>query len=157
MGSSREIERVAVAQPDEHYRALVDALSHLDEAAEPGAGDGEAVRLRHMQSAARATRDVLEQHQLLAEEEGGLIADATGQKPALIPESERLKQQHAEMLRRANDLDREVELQFAFDEFDVELLRLETVVLRDVLRAHLRRADSLLYEAYVRVEGGEGG
>jgi hypothetical protein len=146
---------MAVPEADSHYRALIEALNQLDEAAEPGRGD-EASRLRRIQSAAQTTQDVLAEHQLLAEDQGGFIEEATGQKPALIPESERLKRQHAEMLHRANELRREVDLQFAFDEFDVELLRLETVVLRDILRAHLRRADSLLYEAYFRVEGGEG-
>lgn len=149
-------EELASAQED-HYQAMAQALTQLDRSAARGGPGDPKSRIRSIQSAARAIQEVLEQHQLLTEEAGGVIEEATTEKPSLIPESERLKLQHADMLRRAYELDREVELQIAFQDTDVELLRLEALVLRDMLRAHLRRANSLLYEAYVRVEGGEGG
>jgi hypothetical protein len=147
---------VALAQGD-HYQAMAYALLQLDRSLARGGPGTPVSRIRDIQSAARAIQEVLARHQLLTEEAGGVIQKATTEKPSLIPESKRLKQQHADMLRRAYELDREVELQIDFEETDVELLRLEGLVLRDMLRAHLRRANSLMYEAYVRVEGGEGG
>lgn len=147
---------MALAQAD-HYQAMAVALTRLDRSVARGGPGDPASRIRGIQSAARAIQEVLARHQLLTEEAGGVIQEATTEKPSLIPESERLRQQHADMLRRAYELDREVDLQIAFEETDVELLRLEALVLRDMLRAHLRRANALMYEAYVRVEGGEGG
>jgi hypothetical protein len=141
----------------DHYQAMAQALAELDASVARGASGDPASRIRGMQSAVRAIQAVLARHQLLTEDAGGVIQDATSEKPSLIPESERLKLQHNDMLRRAFELDREVDLQLAFEDTDVELLRLEGLVLRDMLRAHLRRANSLMYEAHVRVEGGEGG
>ena len=148
---------VASKDAETHYQAMAHALKQLGQSLGPGASDDPSTRIRNVQAAVRTMREVLMHHQALTEEEGGKTPEATSHKPALIPESERLVAQHADMLRRADELDREVELQLAFEEFDAELIHLEALVLRDLVRAHLWRANSLAYEAYFRVEGGEGG
>ncbi len=148
---------MSLSQRDTHYQEMAQTLAQLDRSTARETPEDPLSRIRGIQSAARMMQEVLARHQLRTEEAGGAIPEAASQKPALISESERLKQQHADMLRRAYELDRDVDLQFAFEEFDAELLRLDALVLRDMLRAHLRRANSLMYEAFVRVEGGEGG
>ena len=143
--------------PGQIYVALTRAREQLDEAVAQEPGNAEPAWLRRLQTAARSLFEVLEQHQHLAEEEGGTLSEATGQKPGLMAESKRLKGEHTDMLHRANEIDEEVERQFAFQEFGIELLRRKAAVLRDILQLHLLRADSLMYEAYFRLEGGEGG
>lgn len=143
--------------PSDVYEALKRTRKQLDEAVGQEPGEDEAAWLRRVQAAAGSLFEVLEQHQLLAEEKGGTLLDATGQKPGLIAESKRLERDHTEMLHRATEIDDEVERQFAFQEFDIELLGLKAAGLRDILQLHLLRVDSLMYEAYFRLEGGEGG
>jgi hypothetical protein len=140
-----------------HYQAMALGLAALDRAVDRNAPGPADARVKAIRAAAQSMQQLLATHQLLTEEADGTIHRATAEKPALLAESERLMDQHADMLRRAYELDREAELQLAFDEFDVELLRLEAIVMRDMLRAHLRRANTMMYEAYVQVEGGEGG
>ena len=58
---------------------------------------------------------------------------------------------------RPDATDEEVERQFAFQGFDIDLLSRKAAVLRDICKLHLLRADELTYEAHSRVEGDEGG
>ncbi len=143
--------------PGQIYVELKRARKQLDEAVAQEPGGSEPEWLRRLQAASRSLFEVLEQHQSVTEEEGGTLPEATSRKPGLMAVSKRLQREHTDMLHRANEIDQEVERQFAFQEFRVELLRREVAVLRDILELHLQRAGSVMYEAYFRVEGGEGG
>lgn len=85
-----------------------------------------------------------------------MLPDATAKKPGLMAARKRLEHEHADMLHRAAEIEFEAERQLAAQDFNVELLRLEARVLHDIL-LHMARTDSLIYEAYFQLEGGEGG
>src|SRR5690606_9225467 len=93
-----------------------------------------------IQHSAERLYDVLIEHSTEAEDQGGIIAAVTEEKPALIPESEQLIDEHAEMIRRSLDLAREAEMQAAFDDFDVDMIRMKAELLRDMVRMHLHRS-----------------
>jgi hypothetical protein len=140
-----------------HYEALKHRLNELDEVLERAGNADERTWLNGLAMTAEALFQVLQQHQYVSESEGGLLPSATGLKPGLIPESDRVKGEHDEMLHRAADLQSKVAFQVASDDFDTEALRLDLTVLRTMLQAHLGRVDALMHDAYFRVEGGEGG
>ena len=139
------------------YAALADAQQMLANLTEPAAVEDSREWITEIQRSAANLHDVLVEHCKEAEDRDGILAAATDEKPALIPESAHLVDEHAEMMRRARDLVHEAETQAAFDDFDIELIRLKAAILRDMVRVHLHRSGSLTYEAYFRVEGGEGG
>ncbi|NJD64982.1 MAG: hypothetical protein FIB00_07030 [Chloroflexi bacterium] len=140
-----------------HYEALKSRLIELDEVLARDWKADERRWLEAVEATARVLFSILEQHQNVSETEGGLLVSATDLKPGLIPESERVKDEHAEMLRRASDLQSMAALQIVSDDFDAEAVCLEMTILRTILQAHLGRVDTLMYDAYFRVEGGEGG
>ncbi len=147
------------APPSEslHYEALKTRLIELDEVLARDWKADERAWLEAVEATARGLFEMLEQHQHISETEGGLLPSATDLKPGLIPESERVKEEHAEMLHRAGELQSTAALQVASDDFDAEAVSLDMTVLRIMLQAHLGRVDALMYDAYFRVEGGEGG
>ncbi len=152
MTSTQDSEDLA----QETYAALLSAEAALEEVV--GAiPEDESAWLRSVQQAVRELGDVLRRHRHLQEDEGGTIPEAVALKPALVPETARLKREHVDMLHRVNEIDRGIDRQFAFQDFDVELLRREAAILHAILELHLLRADALVYEAYFREEGGEGG
>lgn len=136
---------------------LMRARQALEEAATRTVGDDEPTWLAQVQSAARALFLVIEQHQQVAEEEEGTLVDATAQKPGLMSLRRRLEHEHADMLHRLSEIDVEVERQIASQDFNIDLVRLEAQVVRDILLLHVVRTDSLVFDAYFQVEGGEGG
>lgn len=140
-----------------HYEALKLRLNELDEVLARDWLADERTWLEAVEATARVLFETLQQHQHVSENEGGLLPSATGLKPGLIPESERVKGEHGEMLHRAADLQSTVAFQVASDDFDVEVVGLDLTVLRAMLQAHLLRVDALMHDAYFRVEGGEGG
>lgn len=142
---------------DRAYGALADAQQILQRLLESVRDADDREWAGEIQRTAERLYDVLIEHSQEAEHQGGIIAAVTGEKPALIPESEHLIDEHAEMIRRSLDLAREAEMQAAFDDFDVEVIRLKAALLRDMVHMHLHRSGVLTYEAYFRVEGGEGG
>lgn len=144
--------------PTEDHNALKQARAQLDEAVSQEPGQEPEGWLRRVQEAGRALFDALYAHQYMAEEdEQGTLPQATNEKPALMALSKRLEHEHADMLHRAAELEEEAERQIAFQDYNTDLVRLEAIVLRDVLLLHLLRTDTLLYEAYFQVEGGEEG
>ncbi len=158
IGSMRTASDVGGEEaPGEVLTALTEARDHLKEAAARQATGDELSWLERVRTAARLVFDALEQHRGLAEEEGGVLADATERKPGLMPTSQRLEHEHADMLHRAGEIEIEAERQLMSEDFDIGLVRLQATVLRDILLLHIVRADSLQYEAYLREEGGEGG
>lgn len=140
-----------------HYEALKSRLVELDEILEGDWSADERAWLEAVEAAARVLFETLEQHQHVSETEGGLLPSATDLKPRLIPESEHVKDEHAEMLHRAGELQNTAALQVASGDFDAEAVCLDMTILRTILQAHLGRVDALMYDAYFRVEGGEGG
>lgn len=140
----------------ETYAALLRAEAGLEEVVGAIPAD-ESAWLRSVQRAVRELGDALGRHRHLHEGEGGTIPQAVALKPALVPDTARLKHEHIDMLHRVNEIDRGIDRQFAFQDFDVELLRREAAILHAILELHLLRADALVYEAYFREEGGEGG
>ncbi len=142
---------------DRAYDALADAQALLDRLIESARGMDDRAWIDEVQQTAEDLHDVLIEHCRESEEQDGILAAATGAKPALIPESEHLIDEHTDMIRHAQDLAREAENEAAFDDVDIELIRLKASVLRDLVRVHLHRSGVLTYEAYYRVEGGEGG
>jgi hypothetical protein len=144
-------------QNSSDFGELMRARRMLDEAMAQDASGEESAWLRRVQLAAQALYQAVEQHEELAEEEGGTLADATVGKPGLMPVRQRLEHEHADMLHRLSEIDLEAERQMALQDFNVEFVRLQVQVVRDILLLHLARTDSLLFDAYIRVEGGEGG
>lgn len=140
-----------------HYEALKSCLIHLDEALARDWRADERTWLEDVEATARELFEILEQHQRISETEGGLLPSATDLKPGLIAESERVKEEHGEMLHRTGTLQSKAALQVASDDLDAEAVGLDITVLRTMLQAHLGRVDTLMYDAYFRVEGGEGG
>lgn len=140
-----------------NFDRLMEARRHLDEATARETAGTETAWLRHVRTAARQLFQVIDEHQGLSEEEGGMLVDATAEKPGLMPSRERLEYEHADMLHRLAEVEVEVQRQLASEDFYVELVRLQSQVVRDILLLHLARTNSLLFEAYIRVEGGEGG
>lgn len=116
-----------------------------------------AAWMREVRVAAGKVFDALNQHQAHAEGAEGILHDATEHRPALVPLSKHMAREHEQMLHHAREIHREAELQLASEDFDFELVRLKAAVLRSLVQLHLREAGSLTYEAYYRVEGGEGG
>lgn len=119
--------------------------------------DGGAAWVGDVRSAANTVFEALTQHQSHAEGEDGILRDVTEHRPALVPQSEHMAREHAQMLHHARELQREAESQLASEDFDLEMIRLKATVLRDIVQLHLREAGKLTYEAHYRVEGGEGG
>lgn len=142
---------------DRAYGALASAQELLDRLIAMERPGDDRAWMAEIQRTAEELQDTLIEHCSEAEERDGILAAATDEKPSLIPESAHLIDEHAEMIRHARDLAREAEMQAAFEDFDAELVRLKAMVLRDMVRVHLHRSGSLTYEAYFRVEGGEGG
>jgi hypothetical protein len=141
----------------ENYEELKRALSELADAVTGDPGANETGWLKRVQSAARSLFGALEEHEDVSEEEGGTLPAMTGQKPALMAERKRLEREHIDMLHRAEEIEEEIERQLSFEDFNIELVRLEGTILRDILQLHLLRTDTLMYEAFFRVEGGEEG
>jgi hypothetical protein len=141
----------------DHYAAMRSACDRLDAAIADTDPQDEHAWAERVQKAARTVFIAIERHREITEGPDGTLADMSQQKPALVNQVERQHREHLEMLQRAKEIDTEVERQIAFQEFNLELLRLEASVLRDTLRLHIYRADALLYEAYFREEGGEEG
>lgn len=123
--------------------------------AEPPLADGRAAWAARIQAAARDIYAIVDGHRAVFEAEHGPLSDLAALKPGLISSIERRQREHLDMLYRAREIDITVERETAFDDFNVELLRLEAAILRDVLRIHLLRANTLVYEAYFIDEGGE--
>lgn len=140
-----------------HYEALRSRLIELDEVLARDWKADERTWLKAVEATARVLLGTLEQHQHISEAAGGLLPSATGLKPGLIPESERVKEEHAEMRHRAGQLQSTAALQVASDDLDAEAVCLDMTILRTILQAHLGRVDALMYDALFRVEGGEGG
>lgn len=137
------------------YQALTRANEVLGDliSRPPGSPDW----VREVQHSASTVFDILHQHQAAAEGADGILRDVAEHRPALVPQSDHLASVHGQMLEYARDLQREAESQLSAEDFDFELIRLKATVLRDLVRLHLREAGVLTYEAYYRVEGGQGG
>lgn len=128
----------------------------LGEAKERTPGDDPTEWLQGVRHAARELFRIIESHQGSSEDEGGTLSNLTARKPGLMHDRQRLEHEHADMLHRLVEIDVETERQIASHDYNIDLVRLQVRVLRDILLLHLTRTYSLLYEAYVRVEGGEG-
>lgn len=139
-----------------NYEELTRAREDIHEALAQEPGHDKEAWLRRVLAAVRSFSETLKQHQHLSEEEGGTFTEAAGEKPALLSAIRGLEREHADMLFRAGKIEQEVEREFAFQEFKVDLVRLEVTALHDILHLHLVQADWLAYDAYFRVEGGEG-
>lgn len=134
-------------------RLLREAVaSESDEPGEEGAG-----WLGRVQHAAQVLALTIEEHRKWTEEGNGTLVRATDQKPGLMPLREQLEQEHTDLLVRIAELDGEVAYQAAAEDFHPALVRLEARIIQDILLLHLMRTNTMLFEAYVRVEGGEGG
>jgi hypothetical protein len=107
-----------------------------------------------VQAAAREAVDALQAHTVTSEAEGGILPEMTGRKPSLMASRARLEHEHTDMLHRAEEIEIEAERQLAFEDYNVELLRLQVGILRDILHLHLLRTDALVFEAFFRDEGG---
>jgi hypothetical protein len=99
---------------------------------------------------------VLDSHRQQNEGKDGLLGGICEMKPGLLPEAAQRENEHATMLHQSAELETLIERQIAFDDIQPELLRLEVRVLSERMRLHLLRTDSLVTEAYLRDEGGEG-
>lgn len=143
--------------PEGIHDALRDANDNLANTLALETGAGQAEWLSAVRDSVRALYETLENHQHTAEEDGGTLHDATALKPRLMPAAERLEHEHAEMLHRAAEIEVEIERQIAADDFNIELVRLQSRVLHDVVLLHMLRTDVLIYDAYFRTEGGESG
>ncbi len=139
------------------YEALMQANEALSGLISRTPGSSAATWVREVRHAASTVFDALHQHQAHAEGDDGILHDVTEKRPALVPQSAQMAQEHEHMLHYARELQREAELQLASEDFDLELVRLKASLLRDIVQLHLREAGALTYEAYYRVEGGEGG
>lgn len=128
----------------------------LGEAKERTPGDDPTEWLEGVRSAARELFRIIEAHQYSSENDGGKLSNMTARKPGLMHDRQRLEHEHADMLRRLSEIEVETERQIAAEDYNIDLVRLQVRVLRDILLLHVTRTYSLLYEAYVRVEGGEG-
>lgn len=110
-----------------------------------------------LRSAVRTLADALKHHEELAEAPGGHLEFIVTEKPALVPMADRQQAEHLDMGARATHIEHMVAEELAFDQLDVDLLRLETQVLCDIVELHIARATSLMYETLYTVEGGEQG
>ena len=142
---------------EEQRGALRSACDELDKALSEQNPADEAVWVRELQTLMQSIMETLEAHREAWEGVDGALAELILEKPGLRHEVERQEQEHSEMLARVNHIDTYAGRQLEFDEFNLELLRLEAAVVRALLRLHLFRSDDLVYEAYFRVEGGEQG
>jgi hypothetical protein len=125
--------------PERTDDALRSAMEQLGAMATAPSRGLEVAWLERVRSAANDLFELLGEHRHVTEDEGGL------------------EHEHADMLHRAAEIDVEVERQLAAQDYNVPLVRLEATVLRDILLLHLVRSNTLLSEAYLQVEGGEGG
>lgn len=110
--------------------------------------------VREARSVARAAFEAFRGHAAESEAEGGFLPEVTGRKPGLMATRERLAHEHTDMLHRAEEIETEAGRQLAFDDYNVELLRLQLCILRDILQLHILRSDDVLFEAFFRDEGG---
>lgn len=145
------------AAVDDHTKAFVGAREALHKALAIDADTGEVAWMQGIQQAIQSLGGLLKVHQGESEKAGGLLREITSTKPALVGEVDRLEREHIEMLHRSNAIEQEIERQLAFEEYKVELVRMEAEVLHAILHLHLLRTDWLLYEVYFRDEGGEEG
>ena len=140
-----------------NHATLKHALDALAEARGSEPGDDTTGWVRRVQAAARGLFDAMQEHEDVSEEEGGTLPELTSEKPGLMAERTRLEHEHTDMLHRAEEIEEDAERQLRFDDINVDLLRLQTSILHDILELHLLRTDSLMYEARFRMEGGEQG
>lgn len=138
------------------FRTLVEASQQLGRAAAQEVADGPDAWLENVREAAQHLFEIIEGHQVRTEQPGGTLANVTVRKPGLMHARQRLEHEHADMLHRLRELDVEAERQIAAHDYNLEIVRLQVQVLRSILALHLARTDTLLYETYMRVEGGEG-
>ncbi|MCK9517787.1 MAG: hypothetical protein M0R74_01990 [Dehalococcoidia bacterium] len=135
-----------------------DELMHgrelLGELAARPAADDPATWLQRVRSAAQELFVAVEKHTESTEAEGGTLANVTVRKPYLMYARQRLEHEHDDMLHRLSEIDVETERQIAAQDYNIELVRLQVRVVREILLLHLARTQALLFEAYVRVEGG---
>lgn len=139
------------------YESLKTAVELLENLLSRMPGEGDTAVLLELQTTADNLFQALHTHQGSAESDDGLLPDLVSRKPELMPQSDELTRDHAEMLSRATELQREAAQQLASEDFDLEIIQMKAGLLRDITRLHLRKSDTLTYEAYLRVEGGEGG
>lgn len=138
----------------EYDGKLREACERLHQAQQKQAEDSEEWS-RELQEAVQGVMEALEQHAELSEAPDGPLAEISERKPHLLHEVDRQKQEHGEMLERADLINEKVARSHWFQQWDVDILRLEAKVLHDMLRLHLVRGDDMVYEALFRDEGGE--
>lgn len=139
------------------YQSLRRAVELLESLMARMPATGDDALLKEVHSTAGVLFQALNEHTHSAESREGFLPDLVSMKPNLLPQSEQLEQQHAEMLSRAIELQREAEIQIANHDYDLELIQMKARTLKEITRLHLRESDTLTFEAHLRVEGGEGG
>lgn len=145
--------------PIEHGQdqvALKDACEQLSTAIDGDLPNPEAW-VRDIQAACRSVFKVVSAHREAAEGDEGVMAEIVSEKPGLLPRTNRLVHEHIDMLHRAMEIDEQVERQLAFQQIEVEPIRLKASVLRDIIKLHLMRASDAVYDAFFQEEGGESG
>ena len=139
------------------YQSLIRALELLESLLARMPANGDDALLNEIHSVAGVLFKALHEHQHSAESHDGILPDLVELKPGLLPQSDQLEREHAEMLSRAIELQLEAARQTANHDYDLELIQMKAQLLRDITRLHLRESDTLTFEAHLRVEGGEGG
>ena len=81
--------------------------------------------VRNIQATCHSLFAVVTAQQETAEGEDGVMAELVAEKPGLLPRTNRLVHEHVDMLHRAMEIDDQVERQLAFQQIDVEPIRLK--------------------------------
>jgi|GEM_PF-4628660 len=135
------------------FDELMRGREELGRAVAQPAGDDPKAWLTRVQQAAHSLFESVERHERSTEREGGMLANVAVRRPHLMHATQRLQHEHDDLLHRLAEIEVEIERQIAAEEFDLDFVRLQVQVVRDILVLHLARTHGLLFEAYVRVEG----
>lgn len=125
----------------------------LGQAVAQPVGDDPKAWLSGVQQAAHRLFEIIEKHELSTEREGGMLANVAVRRPHLMHATQRLQHEHDDMLHRLAEIEVETERQIAAEDYNLDLVRLQVQVVRNILLLHLARTHDLLFEAYIRVEG----
>jgi hypothetical protein len=146
------IEREREVPPTSEQDALRRARLRLEAAlASP---PGEAFDADSVRTALRELQSVFGLHVSESEGPDGTLADALQRKPYLQQRVGRLRDDHIRIVKELTDLMREMDHAFS-PEFDANEARERATRALVALRLHEASGFDLLYEAYVRDEGGE--
>jgi hypothetical protein len=100
--------------------------------------------------------DAFERHRAAAEAEGGTLDVVVEERPELTHSARRQRREHVDLLADLDAIRRELAAGIEAGRLDPDTFRWRAGTIQDAVRRHMARGNDLLYEAFLRDDGGEG-